>query len=230
MSLYQAIFAKVSPLFRHRRMRACARVLGLHPSDRILDIGGTPWNWILLGDTRLDITLLNVVPQPPDADVMARFPKLVSVEGDALGLPFADGEFGVVFSNSVIEHLHTWENQQRFAREAMRVAGPEGALWIQTPARCFFIEPHWLTFGLHWLPQSWQLRLLRWASLRGLLLRPDRSQIQALLDELRLLTAAEMIQLFPGCKLRTERFLGVWPKSYIIYRRPASPPVRATAP
>lgn len=218
MSAYQAIFAKISPIFRRRRMRACAELLGLRPDDRILDLGGTPWNWMMLGDTRLDITLVNIRAQSLDPDVTSRFPRLRSVQGDALALPFATGDFTVVFSNSVIEHLHSWENQAAFAREALRIAGPDGALWIQTPARCFFAEPHWLTLGLHWLPRSWQYRLLRWTSLRGLLLRPTPAQIQAFIDELRLLTAAEMRRLFPGCPLRIERFLGIWPKSYIIYR------------
>ena len=230
MSAYQAIFAKISPIFRRRRMRACAELLGLGPDDRILDIGGTPWNWLMLGDTRLDITLLNIRAQAIDPDIASRFPRLRSIEGDALALPFSAGDFTVVFSNSVIEHLHSWENQTTFAREALRVAGPRGALWIQTPARGFFIEPHWLTIGLHWLPRSWQRRLVRWASLRGLLLRPTPSQIQAFIDELRLLSASEMRLLFTGFPLRTERFLGLWPKSYVAYRPPRATPETAPPP
>lgn len=221
MSAYHAIFAKISPFFRRRRMRACAETLGLDASRRILDIGGNSWNWEMLGNTELDITMIDLQPYRIREEVAQRFPKLKQVQGNALALPFADGEFPIVFSNSVIEHLHTWENQQLFAREARRVAGPGGGLWIQTPARCFFAEPHFLTLGLHWLPKSWQRRLLRRCSLWGWLTRPAPEKIQAWLDEIRLLNAQEMRRLFPDCELRTERFLGVWPKSYIACRRPA---------
>ena len=41
--------------------------------------------------------------------------------GDACALPFADGQFDVVFSNAVIEHLGGRERQRRFVSEAIRV-------------------------------------------------------------------------------------------------------------
>jgi len=226
MSAYYAIFARISPFFRRRRMQACAETLGLTPSHRILDIGGNSWNWEMLGHTELDVTMIDLQPYRLNEEVARRFPNLKQVQGNALDLPFPDGAFTVVFSNSVIEHLHSWENQERFAKEALRVAGPHGGLWIQTPARCFFAEPHFLTIGLHWLPKSWQRRLLRRGSLWGWLTRPTPEKIQAWLDEIRLLNAAEMRRLFPGCTLHTERFLGLWPKSYIVFRRPAAAPAR----
>jgi SAM-dependent methyltransferase len=222
MSAYQAIFRKISPLFRRRRMQACAATLALTSDDRILDIGGNSWNWEMLGDAGLDVTMVDIAPYTIRPEVAARFPRLRQVQGDATALPFAAGDFTVVFSNSVIEHLHTWENQQKFASEALRVAGPAGRLWIQTPARCFFAEPHFLTIGLHWLPKSWQRPLLRWFSLWGLLNRPDPAKIQAWLDEIRLLNEPEMRRLFPGCTLRKEKFLGLWTKSYIVLRGPAA--------
>jgi len=220
MSVYLAIFGKISPLFRRRRMKECAAALSLRPEDRILDIGGNSWNWEMLGDPEMDVTMVDIAPYQIGADIAQRFPRLKQVQGNALALPFAAGDFTVVFSNSVIEHLYTWENQQTFAREALRVAGPAGRLWIQTPARCFFAEPHFLTVGLHWLPKSWQRPLLRWFSLWGLLNRPGPEKIQEWLDEIRLLNEAEMRRLFPGCELRKEKFLGLWTKSYIILRRP----------
>jgi len=222
MSTYLAIFGKISPLFRRRRMRECAAALRLDADDRILDIGGNSWNWEMLGDANLDVTMVDIAPYRIADSVAQRFPRLKQVQGNALDLPFAPGDFTVVFSNSVIEHLHTWENQQQFAREALRVAGPTGRLWIQTPARCFFAEPHFLTVGVHWLPKAWQRSLIRWCSLWGLLNRPSPEKIQDWLDEIRLLNEQEVSALFPGCELRKERFLGFWTKSYIVLRRPPS--------
>jgi SAM-dependent methyltransferase len=224
-SLYFAIFGRISPLFRRRRMRAFAASLAISGRDRILDLGGNSWNWEMLGDPSLEVTMADIAPYQISPDLAARFPKLKQVYGDATQLPFEDGSFNVVFSNSVIEHLHTWENQQKFASEARRVAGPGGRLWIQTPARSFFIEPHFLTVGLHWLPKSWQLRLLRWLSGWGWINRPSRATIQEWLDEIRLLTWREMRELFPDCELRKEKFLGLWTKSYIAVR--ASGPAAA---
>ncbi len=212
---YHSIFAVISPYFRRRRMKAFATTMQLHGSERILDIGGGPGVWRLLNQPGLHVTLLNTetpVLTPEDA---ARWPHLTAVHGDATRLQFSAGSFDIIFSNSVIEHLHTWENQQTFAREALRVAGHSGRLWIQTPARQFFIEPHFLTIGLHWLPKSWQLHLLPWLSLWGWTRQPSKSMTQAWLDEIRLLSESEMKQLFPHCLIRKERFLGLWTKSYI---------------
>ena len=173
--------------------------------------------------------MVDLAPYQIKPEVARRFPRLKQVQGNALALPFAAGDFTVVFSNSVIEHVYTWENQQTFAREVLRLAGPTGRFWIQTPARSFFIEPHFLTIGLHWLPKSWQQRLLRWFSLWGLLNRPKPEIIRLWLAEIRLLTEAEMRQLFPGCEIRKEKFLGLWTKSYIAVRRPppTDPAVRS---
>lgn len=137
------------------------------------------------------------------------------VAGDGCALPFADESFDVVFSNSVIEHVGTWERQCAFAAEARRVGR---RLWIQTPAREFFIEPHLVAPFIHWLPAHWQRRLIRHATLRGWLERPDAAWVDRFLAEVRLLRLAEMRRLFPDCEILRERFLGLT-KSYIAVRR-----------
>jgi len=136
------------------------------------------------------------------------------VLGDGCALPFADKSFDVLFSNSVIEHVGTWERQQAFAREARRVGR---RLWVQTPAREFFIEPHLIAPVIHWLPHSWQRRLIRNFTVRGWLERPGPRDVEEFLAEVRLLTFAEMQSLFPDCTIMRERFLGLT-KSYIAVR------------
>jgi SAM-dependent methyltransferase len=71
------------------------------------------------------------------------------VQADAAdGLPFADGEFDLVYCNSVIEHVPP-ARRAAFATELRRV----GRGWyVQTPARSFPIEPHALLPFAHWLP------------------------------------------------------------------------------
>jgi hypothetical protein len=135
-------------------------------------------------------------------------------------LPYEDGAFDLAISNLVIEHVGTWENQQRFAAEIRRVAR---RLWVQTPARAFLFEPHLITpVVVHWLLCGAQRRLLRNFTLWGLLTRPSHARVEEFLDEVRLLTYAEMRELFPDCEIRRERVLG-WTKSYVAVRGAASP-------
>jgi SAM-dependent methyltransferase len=176
----------------------------------ILDVGGTPEFW---SESGLDdaITVLNLAPEPEGMPE-----RMAYVQGSATELPFEDGSFDVVFSNSMIEHLGEWANQERFAREALRVGR---GLWIQTPARWFPIEPHLLTPVVHYLPKGTQRHLLRNFTVWGWVTRPDQDEVDRLLDELALLTAAQMQALFPGCTLERERFLGLT-KSLMIRKAP----------
>jgi hypothetical protein len=176
----------------------------------ILDVGGTPEFW---SESGLDdaITVLNLAPEPEGMPA-----RMAYVQGSATELPFEDGSFDVVFSNSMIEHLGEWANQERFAREAMRVGR---GLWIQTPARWFPIEPHLLTPVVHYLPKGAQRHLLRNFTVWGWVTRPDQDEVDRLLDELALLTAAQMRALFPGCTLERERVLGLT-KSLMIRKAP----------
>jgi SAM-dependent methyltransferase len=145
------------------------------------------------------------------------------VTGDGTALPYADGSFDVVFSNSVIEHVGDFAKQEQFAREASRVGK---ALWIQTPAREFFIEPHLIAPFFHWLPAAWQKRVARRFTVWGLMTKPTPQQVHEFLGTIRLLTAAEMRALFPDCEIIVERFLGM-PKSYVAVRRTALKPQAA---
>ena len=196
--------AALSLRFRRRRMKRFARELGITPRTRVLDIGGTPECWRLLANPPR-VTLLNALHD------LARDPgPEIRVGGNGCLLPFRDGAFDVVFSNSVIEHLGTRENQERFAREAARVGR---AYWIQTPNRLFPLEQHLLTPFIHWLPKTWQRAMAPWISLSNALQRVGserrRYHISHFLNDIRLLDAAEMGRLFPGARLFRERFCGL---------------------
>jgi len=204
------IYSRISPQFRRRRMRRFRILLQPAAGDTVLDVGGTAAFWSEQ-ELPLKVTLLN-----PDAAV-ATGGTMTAVQGDGCALPFADGTFAIAFSNSAIEHVGTWARQQAFAGEIRRVATK---LWVQTPAREFFIEPHLITPFIHWLPRRWQRRLMRHCTVRGWLDRPDARAVEAFLDEVRLLTFAEMKLLFPDCTILRERFLGLT-KSYIAVRPPS---------
>ncbi|EMS34707.1 hypothetical protein C943_03394 [Mariniradius saccharolyticus AK6] len=170
---------------------------------RVLDIGGRSQFWIgqdLLAARKLEITLLNLTEEPVDV------PGLSSVAGDATNLSqFPDGSFDLVFSNSVIEHLYTSENQQKMALEAVRVGKK---YFIQTPNRHFFAEPHYALPFVQYFPKSWTFFLLTKTRLsRGNKWNP--ADAQQYLDEIRLLDRREFKRLFPKAEIYDEKFLGM---------------------
>jgi hypothetical protein len=170
----------------------------LTPTTRILDVGGTDLNWSFLA-TRPHITLLNL-PTDGKADVV----------GDGRQLPFRDRSFDIVFSNSVIEHIPTAEDQRRFAEEIRRTGR---AYWVQTPDRYFPVEPHLVTPFLHWLPGGMRVAIARRFTFWSLLERPSRDRwefyIRHCAEEVRLLDVRELQALFPEARIIRERFLGL---------------------
>lgn len=179
------------------------------PEQTILDVGGSPYNWELV-DVRGPICLLNIDPSiaPPKSA------NITCVVGDGTRLAYADGSFDIVFSNSVIEHVGSLEQQRRFASEVMRVGK---RLFVQTPAKSFWLEPHYLTPFVHFLPRAWQKRMLRNFSLWGWITRPSQDYIDRFVDQTRLLGHDELADLFPGCMISKERFLFMT-KSFVVTR------------
>jgi len=84
------------------------------------------------------------------AGFRTRYPHIPYVQGDACALPFADGEFEVVFSNAVLEHVGGRERQRQFVSEALRVGR---RVFVTTPNRLFPVEVHTRLPFAHWLPE-----------------------------------------------------------------------------
>ncbi len=209
MTIYD-IYGKISPHFRQRRMALFLERFRPDAKTRILDVGGYPGFW-QTADVAAHVTSLNLVQVEVPAEIRHR---CVSVAGDGTNLPYADSEFDIVFSNSVVEHLGTWEMQQRFAREVRRVGR---RYWVQTPAQEFPIEPHLIAPFFHWLPRGAQRRVMRYGTPLGLLTKPTPAQVESLLDELRLLNFREVRVLFPDGEIVREKLVGLT-KSYTAIR------------
>lgn len=198
--------------FRRARMIEFATTIGLTPATRVLDVGGTPFNWEL-SPVRPRVTLLNI--EQPNYETPA---DMTYVQGDGCALHFADGAFDVVYSNSVIEHVGTFDRQRRFAAESARVGR---SYYVQTPNRWFPVEPHLITPFFHFLPRRWQIPLVRNFSLWGLVNRPDRAT-RAWYDDVRLITKNELRTLFPDARIISERVVGL-AKSYTAVRVATAP-------
>jgi SAM-dependent methyltransferase len=87
-------------------------------------------------------------PSPAEA----RYPDVRIVRYDGVTMPFADGEFDIVWSNAVLEHVGDFERQVAFLRELDRVGARH---FITTPNRWFAVEVHTRVPFLHWLPKPW---------------------------------------------------------------------------
>ena len=210
-SIYNVIFKR----WRSKRFQLFVETV--HPSmeTNVLDVGGYPGTWTIFPPYAKSITCLNIHPinwstaQSPQHNIS------VTV-GDARRMhEVEDNKYDIVFSNSVIEHVGEWKDQQAFAHEVRRVGGK---LWVQTPARECPFEPHYLAPFIHWLPKHWQKRLIRWCTVYGWVQRPSPEDIAEMVTSIRLLTKSEVKALFPDCEILVETLWGVFPKSYIAVR------------
>jgi Methyltransferase domain len=201
---------------RHGAFDLLVRELAARGSGpvRILDVGGTNLFWEQRGWTGRDdveIVTLNLDAEPRvHANVEPRV-------GDATDLgEFGDGEFDVAFSNSVIEHLRTFEAQAAMAAEVRRVARH---YWVQTPNFWFPVEPHFLAPAWHWLPAGVRVAILRRRRVgwRGPCADPERAR--EMVAEIRLMRRRELAQLFPEATIASER-IGPMVKSLLAVKAP----------
>lgn len=134
------------------------------------------------------------------------------MQGDGTALQFGFKQFDLVFSNSVIEHVGDWDKQRLFAKEMIRCGK---SIYLQTPNKWFFIEPHLIATFIHWLPFSVARHLVRWFSIWGWVTKPSQATIDDFLSHIRLLNEKEVKELFPGCNILNEKILGMT-KSFIV--------------
>jgi hypothetical protein len=205
--LYEPFFR----VYRLRRLRLFYRLLEPQGNETVLDVGGTPYFWMLgkeLGFFLPHVTLLNLGAAPSGLDPLIRW-----VSGDARALPFTDQSFDHVFSNSVIEHVGDEVSQLSMAREIRRVGRN---YFVQTPDRRFPFEPHLLTPFIHWLPRRCYERLVPGFTFRHCLNGSPEDDSE--LGGIRLLDRKRLQSLFPDGRVLVEHTAG-WPKSLIACRR-----------
>jgi hypothetical protein len=211
--LYKRLFA----LWRARRFEWLMAALAPAPDARVLDIGGYPGGWGAWRQRVGRIDCLNIEPVGSPVPEGYRF-----MVGDGCALGFAAQSYDLAYSNSTIEHVGDFERQRAFAAEARRVGR---AVWVQTPARECPLEPHVMLPFVHWLPMPWQRRLVVLCSPRRWVFGESPAALERVLAETRLLSRAEMNELFPDCEIATERLWWIIPKSHVAIRR-AGDPVR----
>ncbi len=184
----------------------------LPPAYELLDIGGTAefWQQVKFSPGNGTIMLYNLI----ETTTPNTQPGITSMVGDARDMhTFSDKQFDVVFSNSVIEHVGTYQQQQQMAQEIQRVGR---RYCIQTPNRYFPIEPHVLWPGFQFLPQRWQIFILLHSRSPWGWRITNQQEAKRYVSNIRLLSEKELRTLFPGASIHREKFLGLT-KSFLIY-------------
>jgi hypothetical protein len=130
--------------------------------------------------------------------------------GNGLGLAYQKGDVDLIFSNSVIEHVGSYENQQIFADEIRRVSDK---YIVQTPSLWFPLEPHSLLPLFQFLPHPIRALLIMTFNINYF---PKAKTYKAAIivsHSTLMFTHNRFKQLFPDAEIQVERFLGI-PKSY----------------
>lgn len=189
---------------RSRRKRFTEFMRLMHPAagERILDVGVTDTAWRSGNFLEANypwpqrITAVALKPMPA---FERQFPEVEFVVADGRALPFADETFDVGFSNAVIEHVGSRDQQKAFIGEMLRTCR---RAFIATPNARFPIDPHTLLPFIHWLSPSFRYPLLR-------LFRQGRWAHEEMLNPL---SAKALLSLFPrdaNVRLVRQRLLGL---------------------
>ena len=172
---------------------------------RVLDLGGTAVSWSVLGLRPASVTVVNL-----DHDGKGTCePWMEIVHADACAGGF--GQFDLVFSNSLMEHLGGHARRQQFAN-VVRESAP--AWWVQTPYRYFPIEPHWVFPGFQFLPFRMRVLICQHWSMLHMPACKDAAEAADLVASTELISGTEMRTYFPNSEIWFERIAGI-PKSLV---------------
>ena len=203
VDIFYALLKPFSNATRNRRMATFERTMQPTSDMKILDLGGQPMIWDTI-KTKLDITCINLsgiaIKEHPSHH------KIIFIEGDACNMPqFKKGDFDLIFSNSVIEHVGDASKRLQFANEVQRLTNN---YWIQTPYKYYPMEAH-TGMPFWWLyPQilrdyfikKWRINLPAWTEM---------------IETTDIVETSEFKQLFSRAKFLREWI--IFPKSMIAY-------------
>ena len=176
---------------------------------KILDIGGDIQYWKNIGwqHPACKIHLLNLYESKVPENETQQFSSSV---GNGLSLEYKKGEVDLIFSNSVIEHVGSYANQQIFANEVRRVSDK---YIVQTPSIWFPLEPHSLIPLFQFLPHSIRALLIMTFNINYFPKAKTYKEAIKVSHSTLMFTHKRFKQLFPEAEIQVERFLGI-PKSY----------------
>ncbi len=197
--------------FRNKRFHFFFnKIESLSKPVSILDLGGKINFWEnrgLSGNKNFQITIINLTLETsPYSNIETKIGNVLELKN------FKNNSFDIVFSNSVIEHLYTFENQKKMAKEVLRIGKKH---IIQTPNKYFFIEPHYIIPFFQFIPKKIQLKILTKTKISRLK-KWDEKFAKQYVNEIRLMKQKELNEIFPNSNIYYEKFLGMT-KSFTIH-------------
>lgn len=214
--LWYRVILRITGHFRRRRAQLLTKIFPDFASYRICDLGGSRHFWLsaALGLRPRRVEVLNITMEAINAAGVgpgdgASDDFLIEIY-DGANIPRETDWYDLLICNSVLEHVPPGD-RMGLAKEMMRVTP---RLFVQTPAKGFLVDPHFLMPLVHWVPRRLGRQLARFSPWR-LLAHADRRRAYEYFDNTQLLGRRELRQLFPGATIVVERFLGM-PKSYVV--------------
>ena len=194
-------------VLKSRREKFDLFIQVMRPSleNTILDVGVSPFsrrwtNYLVIWYPFPEkITALTIEDKEKFYNFMKIFPKVNLIFGNGKKLNFPDNSFDIVFSNAVVEHTGSREEQRQFIHEIVRVGK---RAFITTPNYWFPVDSHTLMPFVHYLP----LRV------RFSIYKKFGRESHADLNYLNLLTPGEFLGLFPKqvkVHLYKQRYFGM---------------------
>lgn len=199
------LFSKLSYISRRRKLELFYQLIKPSAQSRILDIGAEvepfgerslqfidsyPW--------KENIAAVNISEEHVTR-IRDYYPEIDTRIGDACNLPWPEKYFDAVYSNAVIEHVGSFEDQKKMAAEVERV----GKCWfITTPNRWYPFEFHMQLPFITWLPchgYLWFGRLVSYDHVR------QKYCFGAKRSDTRLLSTNDLRKCFPTSKIIKQR-------------------------
>lgn len=154
------IAGKISRFNRDRKWKHFNHNIEFDSTTRLLDVGFNETEKHETTENYLEkhyphtqnITALGMFT---NGEFQKRYPRVTVVTYDGKDFPFEDQRFNVGWSNAVLEHVGSYEDQIHFLKEMHRTCG---TCFLTTPNKFFPIEVHTLTPVLHYLPK----RIFHW--------------------------------------------------------------------
>ena len=181
---------------RRARFDLFMRVMKPGPQDRVLDVGTGE------GESRAVNFFEAWYPWPRHVTAVAledlptfraQFPEVRLFVADGRALPFPAHSFDIYFSNAVLEHVGTKEDQRHFLSEACRVSS---RVFLSTPNRWFPIDAHTMIPFAHWFPLSWRNVIYRLCG-RGYYASEERLRLIGLGELRHLLPPGIHMRIYP---------------------------------
>jgi hypothetical protein len=137
----------------------------------------------------------------------------ISDEGDARSEKINLAQYDVIFSNSVIEHLGSFEAMKQLAD---RIRSSSKPYYLQTPSRWFPLEPHCHIPFFQFLPRKLRAWLIWHFRINYFPRGHNYQDCLHVSDSTILLYKKQIQRLFPEADIMVEQLAGL-PKSYTAF-------------